>query len=170
MKNSQNEIIQYAKIYLSLGFSLIPINSKNKKPYIKWKEFQNRKADMNEIKRWIKKFPDMALAVVTGKISNLAIVDFDSAQAVAVGNALGIMNTPLVKTKRGMHAYYRYRADIKNKQQIGIIPDTDIRGESGYAILPPSIVSGFKPDEVRLPFGTPFRRLAINPLFILLFT
>jgi len=144
MTHNQKEIIQQAGEYLKLGFSLIPINSKNKKPCVKWKQFQNLKADMSEINEWLKKFPNMALAVVTGKESNLAVIDFDSAQAVAMGKALGIMDTPLVKTKRGMHAYYQYRAGIKNKQKIGFIPDTDIRGEGGYAILPPSEVSGFK--------------------------
>jgi len=49
------------------GFSVFPVGS-NKKPLINWKEYQNKRATPEQIKEWIKKYPAMNIAIVTGKI------------------------------------------------------------------------------------------------------
>ncbi|MEO0282087.1 MAG: bifunctional DNA primase/polymerase, partial [candidate division WOR-3 bacterium] len=82
--------------YLSMGFSIIPVRGKTytygttqeekirntKAPLIPWIEFQQRRATEEEIKDWLKKWPKMNVAIVTGKISNTVVVDLDSQEAV----------------------------------------------------------------------------------------
>ena len=61
----------------NLGWSIIPIKTKTKLPLVSWKEFQTRRPTEEEIKTWWLQYPDAGIAVVTGKISNLIIVDID---------------------------------------------------------------------------------------------
>ena len=59
--------LDHAKVYLGLGWSLIPIVPETKKPPIFVGEFQTRRATLSEIEEWITK--GWYLAVVTGDIS-----------------------------------------------------------------------------------------------------
>ena len=45
-----------------------------------WSEFQKRKATPEEIKEWWKKWPDANVAIVTGEISKVSVVDIDSTE------------------------------------------------------------------------------------------
>jgi len=114
------------------GISVIPVGQ-DKKPLFPWKEFSERIATVKEIKRWWKKYPDANLAIVTGKISNLTVVDIE-----AGGLTDYLPETLTVKTGGGgYHYYYRYTDKFKNAVRIKEL--TDIRNDSGYCIAPPSL-------------------------------
>ena len=62
--------------YYELGLSLIPVG-KDKKPLLpSWKEYQSQRASLEQIKEWFSN-NDVNIAVVTGLISGIAVVDFD---------------------------------------------------------------------------------------------
>lgn len=111
--------------------SIIPIG-KDKTPLIPWKEFQTRKATIEEATSWLEKFPEMNIGIVTGKLSNIAVVDVE-----AGGSVEGLPDTVIAKTGNGgWHYYYQFVEGIDNKARIR--PLTDIRGEGGYVVAPPS--------------------------------
>lgn len=134
MKN--NKILTEALRYLSLGFSIIPVG-RDKKPLIPWKKYQKEKATSEEIKEWIIRFPDMNIGAVTGAISGIVVVDVEKE-----GSTEGIAPTATVKTGGdGWHFYYKHPGrPISNSARL-IAPLTDIRGDGGYVVLPPSIHS-----------------------------
>ena len=123
----QQEVLSYLK-----RASIIPI-CKDKKPLISWKEFQTRKPTKEEVEEWFRKFPDMNIGIVTGKISNLAVVDIEKG-----GSCAGLPDTLIAQTGGGgWHYYYQYTEGIDNRARIREL--TDIRGSGGYVVSPPSL-------------------------------
>jgi len=141
MNTENRKTIDYALEYAGRGWSIIPIG-KNKKPLLQsWKKYQDERANETTLRQWFEKdFPNANIAVVTGKISGIVVVDVDEG-----GKTEGLPPTVISKTGGGgFHYFYKCPLDgIRNavKFRIGI----DFRGDGGYAILPPSIHdSGFQ--------------------------
>ena len=59
------------------GRSVIPIRRADKKPYLEWKRFQERIATRDEIEAWFDWWPRANVAIVTSRISGLAVADAD---------------------------------------------------------------------------------------------
>ena len=138
------KVLDYARLYLSRGFSVIPVAKGTKKPALtSWKEFQERHATDEELTAWFGNGNQNAIGIVTGVISGIAVVDLDSSEAVEFSRSHDFPPTPLVKTGKGYHAYYRYTPGIRNFQKRDDLPGIDLRGDGGFVVAPPSIhVSG----------------------------
>lgn len=128
----QQEILKMALAYISNNISIIPVG-RNKIPLIPWKEFQERRAKPEEVKKWFSDMPDAQIGIVTGKISNLTVVDIE-----AGGDPSFLpQNTSIIKTGGGgWHYYYVYEPGVANSARIREL--VDIRGEGGYVVAPPS--------------------------------
>ncbi len=134
--NMQSNILNQA-LYLSekIGWSVIPVGV-DKKPTIAWKPYQTQKATSEQIKSWFSA-SGTNLGIVTGKISNLIVVDIDVRNGGS-DEAFKDINTIKCKTGGGgWHYYFKYEDGIQNKA--GIQQGIDIRGEGGYVVVPPSI-------------------------------
>lgn len=122
------------------GTSVIPVG-KDKVPLISWKEFQERLPTKEEVENWYTKWPDANVGIVTGKISNLSIVDVEKG-----GDISPFPKTLTIKTGGGgWHLYYHY-FPISNKARI--FPLTDIRSDGGYVVAPTSTHASGKKYEV----------------------
>ena len=64
--------------------SVIPISKELKKSYIRWQKYQDKIASEDETKIWWSQFPQANLGVITGRLSNLSIVECDSAEAIVI--------------------------------------------------------------------------------------
>lgn len=138
-----DNMLQAALWYQKNGFSVFPIEAKDK-PLIKWKQFQKRVASKEEVTEWFRdKWPYASIGLVTGKISNLTVVDADSQEGKeAVENYLSDdFETPISKTPRGWHYYFRYTDGLRNStsKQKPLLTDCDIRSEGGYVVAPPTV-------------------------------
>jgi hypothetical protein len=93
--------------YLKYGYSLIPINGE-KKPYIYWKSFQYKKANIEDVFDWYDKFTDVNIGIVTGNISKLAVIDVDDLNLLPELKEFlpEIRKTTRVRTRRGYHYYF----------------------------------------------------------------
>lgn len=129
-RNWRREI---AHKYCDTGYSIIPVGS-DKKPLIKWEKYQKERATHEQIEEWFKQFPDMNIAVVTGAISGIIVADIE-----AGGSIEGFPQTATAQTGgRGFHFYYKHPGyEVKNATRITEL--TDIRGDGGYVVAPPSI-------------------------------
>lgn len=118
---------------------------------VSWKEFQNRRASESEIKKWWSDFPLANIGIVTGKISNLLVIDVEKG-----GDISKFPITDTIQTGGGgYHLYYKYCEGVENKTRI--YPLTDIRGEGGYVVAPPSThASGNKYKVVKIVGRKPF--------------
>lgn len=117
--------------YLEQGLSIIPVGT-DKKPLFPWKEYTERKPRKAEVEKWWDENPDAGIAIITGKISNLTVVDVEYG-----GQDEHYPETLSSRTGGGgKHFYYRYIPDFKNAVRIREL--TDIRNDGGYVIAPPS--------------------------------
>lgn len=140
--NMEKTMLEYAKDYVfNKGYSVIPLIPKDKDPIIKWKPFQERKPTEGELREWFENTKNN-IGIVTGKISNLSVIDLDGKPAVdfmTTGHDLPL--SPMVKTGKdyGYHLYCQFNAALRNFQARSDLPSIDMRSEGGYVVAPPSI-------------------------------
>jgi len=131
--NMKNEkLLNFALESLRNGISVIPVK-KDKIPFIPWREFQTRFATEEEVRSWFEKYEDPQIGFVTGKISNLTVVDVEKG-----GDPSFLpQETKIISTGGGgYHYYFKFAEGINNKARIKEL--VDIRGEGGYVVSPNS--------------------------------
>jgi Bifunctional DNA primase/polymerase, N-terminal/DnaB-like helicase C terminal domain len=121
------------------SFSVIPVN-KEKKPLIKWQEYQERKPEPEEIKSWAAKYKDANVGIVTGKISNLAVVDIDEAIGFDEIKKLipATIHPPIAYTPSGGQHWYFRMPSKELRLNVRKVPGCDLRADGGYVVAPPS--------------------------------
>ena len=136
----REQVLNQALKYLEHGFSVIPVG-RDKKPLIQsWAEFQYRRPTKDEVHQWWFELEPVGVAIITGKVSNLVVLDAEKGADV---RTLAIPQTPTVATGGGgKHYYFKHPGrDIQNATRF--MPLMDIRGDGGYVLAPPSLhVSG----------------------------
>lgn len=131
----KNKALEYA---MTKGFSVIPVGS-DKVPLIKWREFENRIAEPEEIEAWFKKWPNANIGIVTGKISNITVVDIDVKDTPHMSPEIFPATHTVDTPSGGSHLYYDYQDGIKNVARgWDNLPGVDIRNDGGYVVAPPS--------------------------------
>lgn len=132
-------LLDNALFLRKIGWSVIPISPESKRPLVKWKPYTREIADEDTVRGWWQRWPRASLAVVTGTVSGLAVVDVDprhggDIEAWERAHPAG----SVVKTRSGGRHFY-YRADEPVRNSVGKLgPGIDVRGESGYVLVPPS--------------------------------
>lgn len=134
--------------YLERGWSVIPIKPEGKRPAIKWREYQERQPTEEEVEQWWTQWPDYDIALITGEISGVVVVDCDNEDAAHAAFDAGMRSNIKAKTKRGIHLYFEHPKDgIRRGPRAGVnsrgadwprINGLDFRGDGSYALLPPS--------------------------------
>ena len=128
-----------AVAYMRYGFSVFPVM--NKKPVIEWKKYQNEYANMDDLETWWSNGSPYGIAVATGEISNLVVIDVDEIEeAKDILDSLipDSLEIPTVQTPSGgFHYYFRCPSD-KIRNNARIVPGADLRANGGYVVLPPT--------------------------------
>lgn len=124
--------------YIEQGFNVIPVKS-DKKPAIKsWVNFQKEKINIQKFEELLSEarrsgISVQGVAVITGEISGITVVDFDLGSKDLFEGLL----TPTVKTgSGGKHYYFKYTDKIQQSANREL--KIDIRNDGGYALMPPS--------------------------------
>jgi hypothetical protein len=134
---SAPECYNAAVEYMQRGWSVIPINPLTKKPLVRWAEFQTRLPTLDELQTWWRSYPHAGVAVITGQISRLVVVDFDGPEALATIDTWP--ETHRVDTPKGAHLYYAIGNERPPTGVANHGPGIDSRGEGGYVVAPPTI-------------------------------
>ena len=141
-------MLEEALKYLSKSWAVIPIGAgeDKKSPLIPtWAEFQKRLPTVQEVTAWWTQWPEANIAVVTGKISGISVVDVDCKKdpnnpdiIIEQGSTKGLPPTLTAKTgSGGWHLFYQYPEGLASR--IGVKPLVDIKSDGGYIILAPSL-------------------------------
>jgi hypothetical protein len=132
-----DSLLAAALDYALRGWSVLPVVGK--RPAVRtWNEWQTRRADAKQLRRWFTADAVTGLAVICGAVSGgLTIRDFDDAGAYdrwagAHANLARVL--PTVQTARGWHVYCRSTA-------AGIVNmgDGELRASGCYCLAPPSL-------------------------------
>jgi len=137
-------LIQKAKEYLKLGLTPIPLKPRAKTPLISWKKYQRERPTEKDIELWWGKWPSANIGLVTGHMSRLTVLDCDSEEAYQEAKRRGLPECPI-------DLYFAFSGET-NFQKRDNLSETDLRGEGGYVVAPPSIHPSGKPYEWILPF------------------
>lgn len=150
--NHLNLSSAYWQRYAELGWSIIPIRENTKKPTVAWQKYQHERPTADQIREWPRVWPNAGLAVVTGAISGVFVVDVDQIPETAptakeqakitkareTVQALASISTAVARTSKGKHYYFRHPGKpVPTK--VKFLPGLDVRGDGGYAILPPTM-------------------------------
>lgn len=145
-------IYAWAKAYHQAGWCVLP--AKNKHPVFSWKQYQYNRPTTEQIDEWFQDAPDDAqIALVTGKISNVTVIDIDVHKESCDSKKGGICNcspedpeelsirfglsVTSITGSGGRHVFCKYE-NVGNS--VGLAhPQLDIRSDGGIIILPPSL-------------------------------
>lgn len=125
--------------YLELGWSVIPVQFRSKVPSIKaWKEYQTRLPTKQEIDEWFPEGKQSNIALLTGTISKVSVLDADGPAGLKSLADLKLGSTVQSASGRGRHLLYSDPTG-KVKNFVKRYPGLDARGEGGYVVVYPSI-------------------------------
>ncbi len=114
--------------FYRLGMSVIPIPrpqpgvpagqpGDGKTPTISWKKYQAKRASEAEIHEWFA--TDQNVAIVTGAISGVVVVDADSREAIAWVTSRLHYTPWQTRTSRGYHLFYDHpQVSVGNRTKI----------------------------------------------------
>jgi hypothetical protein len=137
----EKSFLKEALRYADMGLSVIPIIPGLKKPLVKWQQYQTTRATKEQITEWWTKTPNANIGIVTGAVSDVFVVDIDTAEGQENLLQYGFesITCPTVTTPRdGQHLYFKNPTQ-KITIGAGIIPGTDFRGNGGFVVAPPSV-------------------------------
>ena len=109
--------------------------------------FKDATTDFEKIKRWWERTPDANLAIPTGAVSGLSVIDLDVDASKGkdglsawgtLCNVHGTASTYAVRTPRGgKHLYFKHSCGFKSGTD-NLAKGIDTRGDGGYVLVPPS--------------------------------
>jgi len=163
------EIGRAALSYAARGWSVIPAEPRGKRPIVAWQDFQQRIATGEEIAAWFRRWPRANVAIVTGAVSRLVVLDIDPRHDGSASlEDLAHAQEPLLRTLEaltgggGRHLYFTHPGGVV-RNRVGLAPGIDLRGDGGCVVAPPSVhpsgrryawVEGRGPDDA-LPAPMP---------------
>jgi hypothetical protein len=146
-KTPQNESahLEAALGYLRRGWSIVVAGERTKRPIVRWQVYQHRMPTEKEITGWYERWPKGNLAVVTGEISGVVVIDIDPKSGGDASLAdLESRHGPVPQTVEsitgggGRHLYFAHPGhEVRNRA--GLAPGIDLRGDGGCIIVPPSV-------------------------------
>jgi hypothetical protein len=101
--------------------------------------------DLAEIEAWWQRWPNANVAIRTGDVSGLVVIDIDRrgggdrTLAEIVRQHERLPKTLAVQTGDGVHLYFQHPGrQVPNDASRRLGPGIDIRGDGGYVLAPPS--------------------------------
>ncbi len=131
--------LEAALKYQAKGFVPIPVKE-NKTPYIKWEVYQKERPTESQVREWWSKWPSANVAIVTGELSNILVIDTDTPEATDRVQELipDSLVVPCQSTPSGgMHFLFSHKANVSNRARIA--DGIDVRTQGGYFVCDPSI-------------------------------
>lgn len=126
---------------LERGWSIFPVGH-DKKPLIKWARYQQRLPSESELRSWFAE-SDANIAVATGLISGVIVLDVDGEKGEEAIAGLHFPEGPVAQTGGGGYHYWFKHPGLDSGAEVrnfaGRMPGVDLRGDGGYVVVPPSL-------------------------------
>ena len=113
-----------------------------------WKEINN-----DNYKNYVNK-DDKTIIIITGKKSNLTVLDFDDKKLYNdwIAKYPYLKKHTTIKTRKGYHIYFNYNEKIPNTVNINKIEGLDTRNDGGFIIAPPTKYELLNGDKCKYEF------------------
>jgi hypothetical protein len=143
--HARNSNFSAALAFHAKGYNVVPQAAVDKKhPAVKWKGFQDRLVERDELDGWKHLFEN-GVGFVTGAMSGVIVIESDGPGGEAVLAEFGREHGPLPDTLtirsgsgRGLHRHFKHPGfTVKTVTNPSI--KLDVKGDKGYCVLPPSL-------------------------------
>jgi hypothetical protein len=136
-------MLQTARALAEKGLAVFPCLPRDKRPATP-RGLKDATTDPLAIEAWWQQEPSYNVAVVTGSISGIFVVDIDGEDAEDELRRLEALHGELPATvesitARGRHVFFRWPDKAIRNSTSKIAPGIDVRGIGGYVLVPPSI-------------------------------
>jgi hypothetical protein len=136
-------MLRTARALAEKGLAIFPCQPRDKRPATPH-GLKDATTDPIEIENWWHRNPDYNIAVATGAVSGIFVIDLDGADAEAELRKLeaqhGLLPTTVESiTGRGRHLFFKCPEKSVRNSAGKIATGIDVRATGGYVIAPPSI-------------------------------
>jgi len=114
-------------------------NDGEEKKKLPFKDFSWKDINEDNYKNYVNS-DDKSFYVITGKMSNITVLDFDDAFVYdeLVSKLPDLKKCYTVKTNRGYHIYFKYNELLPTTTNINKLENIDCRNDGGIVIAPPT--------------------------------
>ena len=136
-------MLQTARALAEKGLAIFPCLPRDKRPATKH-GLKDATTDPIEIENWWHENPNCNIAIATGAVSGVFVIDLDGADAEAELRKLEAQHGDLPATVesitgRGKHLFFKCPEKPVRNSAGKIATGIDVRATGGYVIAPPSI-------------------------------
>jgi len=143
--SDENPLIRSAELYHHQGYAVIPVwgdksPERAKVAAIPWKDYRHRRPSLPELHHWFGQQRYGGLALITGMISRLVVLDFDDP---ALADRFELQLPHLTRTRtirsagRGLPHYY-FHVPTYLHVESRRAPGADLQSDGRYVIAPPT--------------------------------
>lgn len=134
---------EQARKYIDNGWSILPVKPEEKRPYMQnWLQYTKQRANAEMADKWFSGLSNAGIGMVTGKVSNIVVLDVENDCPTPIDELLKRYPTQLIARSGsgGYHLFYQYpqgRGRIGNR--VGLMDRVDLRADGGFIVLSPTI-------------------------------
>lgn len=138
-----NATSELAREYIDNGWSILPVRPGEKRPYMtNWLQYMHQRASADQVNSWFSNLSAAGVGLVTGKISNVVVLDVECDCPIPIEELLKRYPTQMISRtgSGGYHLFYQYpngAGRISNR--VRLFEGADLRADGGFIVLPPSM-------------------------------
>lgn len=129
--------------YIDSGWSVLPVKPEEKRPYMtNWLQYTKTRATKQTVNNWFSNLSGAGIGVVTGKVSNMVVLDVESDCPYPIEDLLKKYPTQMYSRtgSGGYHLFYQYPTNVSRvANRVGIFERVDLRADGGFIVLPPTV-------------------------------
>lgn len=129
--------------YVDNGWSVLPVKPEEKRPYMtNWLQYTRTRANKQTVVNWFNSLVGAGIGVVTGRVSNMVVLDVESDCPYSIEDILRKYPTQMYSRtgSGGYHLFYQYPTNVPRvANRVGIFERADLRADGGFIVLPPTI-------------------------------
>ena len=141
-----HSVLDYALAYAAAGFAVFPCEFGGKAPLTN-RGFKDANDSISQIYRWFVSATPCNIAIATGDVSNLVVLDFDPRNGADCNKFLtdnaryfaGVKYGRVLTGGGGTHLFFRKATPLFRPPAELFGPGVDVKCDGGYVIAPPSI-------------------------------
>lgn len=137
------EILKLANEYLDNGWSVLPVKPEEKRPYMtNWLQYNRSRVSRGMMENWFTSLSGAGIGIVTGKISNIVVLDVENYCKIPIDELLKKYPTQMISRtgSGGYHLFYQYPTNVSHiGNRVGLFDGIDLRADGGFIVLPPTI-------------------------------
>lgn len=138
-----NGLTDLVEGYIDSGWSVLPVKPDEKRPYMtNWLQYTKTKPPKDKVLNWFHTLSGAGVGVVTGRVSNMVVLDVESYCPTPIEKLLEMYPTQMYSRtgSGGYHLFYQYPMSMARvSNRVKLMDGVDLRADGGFIVLPPTL-------------------------------